>query len=242
VLRHPDRFAAFVPMVGGPRLQIAEGQNNLRFVENVAHLAIRDLQGAKDDPLLLANLKIAFDRLAAAGAKDAKLVLQPDRGHDFDPNAVDWPKFLGGALRDPVPMRVVRACTRTEEARAFWAEATTLAASVKETFRPDIEERKWKELDDKGRREWVQSEADKRTARLEVKLDGPGKFSAKTSLVLRFRLLLSTDMFEPGAPVQVTLGDRTVSYEAKPSRLVLLREFAERFDRTFLPVAEVSCP
>jgi poly(3-hydroxybutyrate) depolymerase len=242
VLRNPDQFAALVPMIGGPRLQIAEGQNNLRYIENAAHLPIRDLQGAQDDALLLKNLKIAFDRLAAAGAKDAKLLLQPDLGHDFDPKAVDWPKFLGGAVREPAPLRVVRACARTDEARAFWAEATTFAASVRETFRADIEERKWKEMDDQGRRDWAQAEADKRTARLEVTLDGPGRFTAKTTLVQRFRLFLTSDMFDPAAPVQVTTTGKTANYEAKPSKLVLLREFAERFDRTFLPIAEVSCP
>jgi len=113
-LRNPDQFAALVPMIGGPRLSIAEGQNNLRYVENLAHVPIRDLQGAQDNALLIENLRIAFARLAAAGAKDAKLLLQPDLGHDFDPKAVDWPKFLRGAARDPLPMRVVRACTKAE--------------------------------------------------------------------------------------------------------------------------------
>jgi poly(3-hydroxybutyrate) depolymerase len=241
-LRNPDQFAALVPMIGGPRLQIDEGQNNLRYMDNLVQMPIRDLQGAQDDALLIKNLKLAFDRLAAAGAKDAKLLLQPDLGHDFDPHAVDWPKFFGGAVREPVPMRVVRACTRSDEARASWAEATSFQAAVKEHFRADIEERKWKLMDDAGRRDWAQSEADKHTARLEVRLDGPGKFTAKSEQVLRFRLLLSAEMFDPATPVLLTLNDKPSKYDAKPSRLVLLRDFVERFDRTFLPVAEVSCP
>lgn len=241
-LRNPDRFAALVPMIGGPRLQIAEGQNNIRYLENLAHVPIRDLQGARDDGRLIENLKAAFERLRGFGAKDAQLVLQPDLGHDFDPHGVDWEKFLGGAARQVPPLRVVRACTRLDEARSFWAEATRFAPSVDEKFRPDVEEKKWKAMDDDGRRKWAQEEADKRTARLELKLDGPGKFTATTNLVMRFRLLLTADMFDPAVPVEVTTNGKLARYDAKPSKLVLLRDFVERFDRTFLPVAEVSCP
>ncbi len=241
-LRHPDRFAALVPMIGAPRLQIAGGTNNIRYAENLAHLPIRDLQGVRDDARMIENLKLAFERLKSFGAKDAQLLLQPDLAHDFDPHGVDWEKFLGGAARASPPLRVVRACTRPDEARSFWAEATRFAPSVDEKFRPDVEERKWKAMDDDARRKWAQEEADKRTARLEVKLDGPGKFTATTSLVMRFRLLLSSDMFDPAAPVEVTTNGKPARYDVKPSKLVLLKDFVERFDRTFLPVAEVSCP
>jgi hypothetical protein len=49
-------------------------------------------------------------------------------------------------------------------------------------------------------------------------------------------------MFDPAVPVQVTTNDKLANYEVKPAKLVLLRDFVERFDRTFLPVAEISCP
>jgi poly(3-hydroxybutyrate) depolymerase len=242
VLREPDLFAAAVPMIGAPRLTNVDGQNNLRYVENVVQLPIRDLQGAQDDPVLLKNLKIAFDRLKGFGARDAQLVLSPDIGHDFDPHAVDWVKFLGSATRQSVPLRVVRACARADEARSFWAEATRFAAGVDEKFRADIDASKLKAMDDDAKRAWFQSEADKRTARLDVRFDGPGKFTAQTSLVQRFRLLLTPDMFDPAAGVDVTTDGKLAHHDVKPSKLVLLREFVERFDRTFLPVAEVSCP
>ena len=240
-LRHPDQFAALVPMIGGPRLSPAEN-NNLRYMENVAHLPIRDLQGSGDDPLLVKNLKIAFDRLAAAGAKDAKLVLHPDLKHDFDPHAVDWAKFLGAAKRTSPPLRVVRMCARTDEGRAAWAEVTRLAPGAIEKFRLDIEQRKSDAMSEDQKREWYAAEAEKRTGRLEVTFDGPGRFTAKATLVQRFRLLLSRDMFTAGAPVEVTVNGKAAKYGVTPSKLVLLREFVERFDRTFLPVAEVSCP
>jgi hypothetical protein len=97
-------------------------------------------------------------------------------------------------------------------------------------------------MKDDEKREWALAEAEKRTARLDVALDGPGRFTATTTLVQRFRLLLSRDLFDPASPVEVTTNGKTARYTATPSKLVLLREFVERFDRTFLPVAEVSCP
>ena len=240
-LRHPDLFAALAPMIGGPRLMPWEN-NNLRYMENVAHLPIRDLQGSGDDPLLVKNLQMGFDRLAAAGAKDAKLILHPDLKHDFDPHAVDWAKFLGAAKRTSPPLRVVRRSAKAEEGRAAWAEITRLAAGAAEKFRPDIEARKWDAMKDDEKREWAAAEADKRTARLEVTLDAPGRFTATTTLVQRFRLLLSRDLFVAGASVEVTVNGKSAKYAVTPSKLVLLHEFVERFDRTFLPVAEVSCP
>jgi dienelactone hydrolase len=241
-LRHPDQFAALAPMIGGPRLLIAEGQNNLRYVENAARLPIRDLQGSKDDARLVENLRNAFKKLASCGAKDAQLVEFADMGHDFDPKAVDWTKFFGGAARESPPLRVVRCCSRLDEARAAWIEATGFWPTVKEQFRPEIEASKLKNMSEDDKRAWGEDEAEKRTARIEAKFDGPGKFTVKTSLVQRFRILLAEDMFDPAKPVEITTNDKTARHDAQAGKLVLLREFVERFDRTFLPVAEVAGP
>ena len=51
-LRHPDLWAGCIPMIGGPRITMQNGQNNLRYLDNVVHLPIRDLQGSGDHPLL----------------------------------------------------------------------------------------------------------------------------------------------------------------------------------------------
>jgi dienelactone hydrolase len=241
-LRHPDQFAALAPMIGGPRLQPAEGQNNLRYVENAVRLSIRDLQGTKDDPRLVENLRGAFKKLASCGAKDAKLVEFAEMGHDFDPKAVDWTAFFRGAVRESPPLSIVRCCSRLDEARASWIEATGFWPSVKEVFRPEIEASKLKSMTEDGKRAWIEEEAEKRTARIEAKFEGPGKFVVKTSLVQRFRILLAEDMFDPAAPVEITTNDKPARHEVVPSKIVLLREFVERFDRTFLPVAEVAGP
>src|SRR5688572_8104189 len=118
-LRFPDRFAAIAPFIGSPRITIAQGQNNMRLLENVASLPIRDLQGARDDPGLVFSARLAFEKLAAFGARDAKYIEFPERGHDFDFSAVDWPAFLRAAVRNPRPDGVVSLATLKGEARAF---------------------------------------------------------------------------------------------------------------------------
>ena len=47
-------------------------------------------------------------------------------------------------------------------------------------------------------------------------------------------------MYDPKKPVSVKFDRRAKKLRPKISRELLLTEFAERFDRTFLPVAEVA--
>lgn len=241
-LRHPDLFAAIAPMIGGPRFQLDHGQNNLRFLENVVSLPIRDLQGAKDDPALVGNVRVAFKKLEKLGAKDAKLFEFPDLGHSFDFAAVDWKQFFGAANRNPVPDRVVLLASKIEGARAYWVEITKLSKEVIEDVVPTVTASTWKGLDEDGRRDFLESEVEKRTARLEVKMTAPGRFVATGDRVLGFRLLLAKSMFDPSKPVQILFGGKLVEKKVVPDAKVLLGEFVERFDRSFLPIAAVDVP
>ncbi len=54
------------------------------------------------------------------------------------------------------------------------------------------------------------------------------------------RILLTQEMYDPKKPVSVKFDRRVKKFRPKVSRELLLSEFAERFDRTFLPVAEVE--
>ena len=56
------------------------------------------------------------------------------------------------------------------------------------------------------------------------------------------RILLTEEMFIPGSAVQVKWRGKTVKKAAVKNKRVLLLEFVERFDRTFLPIAEVRLP
>jgi hypothetical protein len=229
-------------MIGGPRFQLDHGQNNLRFLENVVSLPIRDLQGAKDDPALVGNVRVAFKKLEKLGAKDAKLFEFPELGHSFEFGAVDWKEFFGSAKRNPIPDRVVLLASKVEGARAFWVEITKLDKSVAEDVVPTVVASKWKGLDESGRRDFLEAEVEKRTARLEVNFAGPNRFSATGDRVLGFRLLLAKSMFDPAKPVQILFGGKLVEKKVVPDAKVLLGDFVERFDTSFLPIAAVDVP
>src|SRR5439155_16678247 len=105
------------------------GQNNMRYCENGAQLPSRELQGSQDDPRLLRNLHVMFDRLHKLPARDAQLIEFADKGHDFDLGAVDWKQFFT-ARRQPVPAVVVRTAADRGEARAAWAEILAFEPQV----------------------------------------------------------------------------------------------------------------
>jgi predicted esterase len=241
-LRHPDRFASLAPMVGGPRLDTRGGQCNLRFLENLRSTPIRDLQGEGDDPRLLFNLRLAFTHLKKLGAKDADLITFPGLGHSFRMDAVDWKTFFEGAAKGPRPKHVVHLCADPRRGRANWLEILAVERDIKEAFTPQVRPDRWNALDDAGRRRFIVRAAVERTARLEVVMREPGVFEAESRGVRRFRLLLDTDMFDPKLPVRVNWKGKTRSKKVSASKGVLLRDFVERFDRTFLPVAEITVP
>lgn len=238
-LRYPDRFAAIAPMIGGPRVQLARGQNNMRYLENVTQLPIRDLQGSRDDPGLVTNLRQAFQTLARLGARDAELIEFEALGHSFEMGAVDWPAFLGGVAREPLPGRVV-LCTTEAPSRASWLEVTRLGKGVDETFTPKVEASEWNRLDEAGRRAWLVRQADERTARCEVSVTARGRYLITADKVRAVRLLLTAEQLDEDGRVHVAFGETNVKKRPRPSKAVLLTEFVERFDRRFLPIYEVD--
>ncbi|MDZ4775078.1 MAG: alpha/beta hydrolase fold domain-containing protein [Planctomycetota bacterium] len=240
-LRQPDRFAALAPMIGCPRYQLVRGQNNLRFLENVVNVPIRDLQGSRDDPGVLQNLHEAFAKLEVLHARDAKLIEFTDRGHDFDFNAVDWPVFFS-ATRTPVPERVVFTSANLAEARSHFVEITQFAQDVAENPRIDVQAASWSKLDALGQRRVVQAQIDADTARIEVVRSESGRFEVTARGVAKFRLLLSREMFDASSPVEVSFNGKVTKRKVALDVKVLLAEFVERLDRSFLPVAVVEIP
>ena len=208
------------------------------LTQNLVHVTVRDLQGSKDDPLLLANLRVTFDLLKKAGAKDAKLIEFPALGHSFEYSAVDWAALFEKVRRPAIPERVVRRAAREGEGRAHWGEILETRSPVKEVFPLRVGAKSWNTWTPDRQRAYVAAQAEKHTARLEASYEPPGRFVVKTKGVKRFRLLLDDSMVGEGR-VEVVVNGRTRKPKVKRSKHVLLREFAERFDRTFLPVTEV---
>ncbi len=240
-LRYPDRWATFSPMIGGPSITLAEGRNNLRFVENLVPVPVRCLQGAEDDPRLLRNQRLAFERLHRAGARDAVHQVFPDLGHAFRMEAVPWQDFLLDHARDPDPSRVEHRCVREAESRSAWLEITRFERTVKEDFKPKVDAKRWNAAgDETARLRLIQEQADAHTARITVERTGRGAYRAEGQGVKKFRLLLSPEHIGEDGRVSVSFGGKTKKLKPKPSKLLLLEEFAERFDRGFLPVAAVE--
>ncbi len=245
-LRCPDRFAVVAPMIGGPRVNPAGGQNNLRYLDNLWDATIRDLQGAKDDPRLVLNVRLAFAKLKALGAQRATLHEFADLGHSFDLAAVDWAALFATTARSPAPPRVVRSYACPGEGRAFWCEVLAAEPDVREDVPLRLREAEWARLqaDDAAMRRYLDEQASARTARLEVVRAGGNRFEVRTQRVLRFRLLLTEAMVDLQRPAVVAWRGKSSATlkETKcalsPSPRVLLREFVERFDRSFLPIAE----
>ena len=242
-LRHPDLFAALAPQIGSPRLAIQRGQNNMRLLENLLELPIRDLQGAQDDEVMVESLHVTFARLEKLGAKDAKLIEFPELGHSFDIAAVDWKAFLAAAQRPLAPERVVRCSARLDEARSCWVEITAFEKQVEEEFQPLIPANEWKALDPAGQRARMMKEADKRTARLDARREGTGKFTLVGSGVAGFRLLLTQEMLGPKNSLSLRWQSKLIAPKAVAiDKAVALLDFAERFDRTWIPVAQCRVP
>jgi dienelactone hydrolase len=238
-LRTPDLWAGLLACIGGPRLQVE--QDNLRYFENVGNVPIRDLQGTQDDTYLVQDLRLMFERLRKLPAKDAQLIECPDRGHEVDLEAVDW-KPLFAQRRTPVPPVVVRLAAEPAEARAAWAEITGFEASVVANPKLEVDPGTWDRASEAARRAMVLDLLIDRTARLRVAMTAPGRFTAGSRGVSRFRLLLTRAMLASDGSVEVQWLGRTYRKKVVPQARILLREFAERFDRSFLPIGEFAVP
>lgn len=240
-LRFPDLFAGALPIVGGPRLEPGP-KNNLRYLENVGSLPIRDLQGSQDDPKLLANLHLAFSRLAKLGAKDCQLIEFPDRGHDADITAVDWTAFFA-TRRTAVPRRVARLAAEPTEGRASWLELVKWSAKATPAAVPEVPAG-YDALDDARQRAMVLDRYGELTARVVAEDKGQGRFHADGRLVSAFAFLLTAAQLGKDGAVEIRLQGQSKAVKKKVpmETSVLLREFVERFDRTFLPVARVTVP
>jgi hypothetical protein len=202
-------------------------------------MPIRDLQGSRDDPLLVRNLRIAFEKLEKLKAADAKLIEFPELGHSFRMDVVDWREFFGKARRVAVPKKVVRVFANKQENRAFWLEVVSADRTVMENFRLRLKESEMKSWEKKGLHFLFIAEAEKRSGRIEAEMLEPGRFQVKGRGVRKARLLLSEAMLS-GPKVEVVFNGRTRKIAVARSKAVLCVEFAERFDPGFLPVAEVQ--
>lgn len=234
--RHPTPWASVVPRIGGPALSIPEGRNNIRIAVNFSHLPLVILQGMGDQDKLLLNQELALDRLQRAKAQ-AQRVEFPEHGHSYDHGGFDWKKFYSAAVRQPQAARLTVAAAREGEGQLLWLEIDRFNKAVKEDFRPRVDPGDWNRWDHADKARFIQSEADKRTARIDAEYLGEGRFRLETNEVARLRLLLPGEMLGERGAVEATWKNKVRKKKLKPSARVLLEYFVEHFDRSFLPVA-----
>lgn len=239
-LRHPDLWASASPCIGGPTFVVTGGRNNLRYCENLAALPLRDLQGADDDAKLLVNLRLAFGRLRAAGAADAQLLEQAGLGHAYEHESVDWAAFLGAARRDPFPAKMRWRSAWDDPGRLGWARIARYAKEVKESFEIQAPAGEWDAWDHERRVRHILQMADERTAELRVERAADGVLRAAGERVQRAVLLLPAAYLAGQPTISLEADGRTKRLQPRASAKVLLLDFAERFDRSFLPVAEIE--
>ncbi len=253
--RHPGVWASVVPMIGGPAFLPGE-RNNLRLVENLAHLPLRQLQGMRDDPRLIRNLRVAFDKLALASAANARMIEFAELGHDFRLQEVDWAAFFGEARRQPLGKSFQVRSARKGEGAAYWVAIDRLSSAVKEEHRPRVDAKEWNALDEEGQMRLWQAGLDQHTAMVDAHFLQEGQIELRQRGVKRLRILLPQSMLGEKNQMEALLVDlekradlrakgRDISKAEKRSRkklapksAVLLSYFAEHFDRSFLPVAE----
>ncbi|MFK5955376.1 MAG: hypothetical protein QM477_02915 [Planctomycetota bacterium] len=238
-VRHSDQFASLVPAIGGPTWIVSGGRNNIRLVENLFLTPIRQLQGSQDDPRLLRNLRLSFERIRAAGNDDAMLIEFPDLGHSFRTDTVDWGEFFSSHPRNPLPQKISYSTARKHNPRRSWLWVERLDKAMDETFLIKVDPKEWQRMDTNKRANYIQNLADEQTSRIMVERTDTGTFVLQAFGVKKCSLMLPQEWIGEDNKVTVTVADKTSQLKAKPSRKVLLNDFVERFDRTFLPVAEV---
>ncbi|MGB0954189.1 MAG: alpha/beta hydrolase-fold protein [Planctomycetota bacterium] len=238
--RYPDHFASVNPAIGGPTWVINGGRNNLRLVENLHRMPMRDLQGSQDDPRLLRNLHLAFARLKAVGNTKALLLEFPDLGHSYRLDTVQWPDYFDSAVRDPHPSHILYRTARTEEVRRAWLLVDRLAKSVDEDFPIKVDPKEWQRLDDTGRAAFIQDLAEERTAKIEARRLEDGSFKIETEGITRLKLRLPESWIPEDGKITVSLNGKSKSHRVKLSKRILLLDFVERFDRSSVSVASVD--
>ena len=241
--RHPDLWGALVCLIGGPRLNVTNGESSLRLVENLLDVPLRDLQGANDDPGLVFNVKLAFEALK--DARDAKLHLFPELGHSYRLDVVDWKQWLLGQQRPSAPTRVLLRSVRLDQARRSWLRLTKFERKkVKDRYRPRVDIKVWDKLDNNGRKRWVYENSLGFTARVVAKLSGN---AAERSVhieaergVQSAELLLPRSLW-PQQPekkrVRLVRGGRSTKLRPKPDVEAFLLDWLEHLDPKRAPVA-----
>ena len=109
-----------------------------------------------------------------------------------------------------------------------------------ETFGITVDPNEWQRMKEEQRAAYIQNMAEERTAKTIAKRLEDGSFMIQADGVSRCSLFLPQNWMNEKGKVEVIVNGKSNTMKAKASKKVLLEDFVERFDRTFLPVAELQ--
>lgn len=231
-----DRFAALNPNAGGPR------QVNWGYLGNLGKLPMLQTLGAHDQDKLVAAVREAVKTLTAAGC-DITYHEDPDAGHGVGyADDVEFAKWMQSKRRDLFPSRVVHAFCRPGQGRAYWLEATKLAAGVVDPAEkpPAIAFKPGEEPSEEKKEEMFRKKVADGLARFEGTVTG-GKIEIATRKVTEMTVYLSSRVVPLDAPVEIWVnGRKKFSGMVSPDPVKLLRHVRETGDRGRLFSASVK--
>lgn len=245
-LRYPGVFAAVSPQAGSPRFDPRTGGNNLRFAGNLGSTQMRALIGSQEQETMRVSSHDLAERARALGVTSFELVELEGKGHAFDPHTgfeepnENWASWFAKHARDPWAPDVQRWISRTDESDVLWASALELSEGVLDEVPVTIRGRGRAEVPDDVIRRQIRERVEPATAHLSIRRDEKGTFRFEAEGVGRARILLSEKWIPDNGRVVVRRGARRQRFDVEPGAETLLRTFVERFDRTFLPVAEIE--
>lgn len=226
-LLHADRFAGLYANAGGPRLI------HFGWLDNLGRVPLLEVLGARDDPLLVANVRTAVERLRKAGAS---IVFHedPDAGHlvgfGHDGEFAGW---IAEKRRDLWPKRIAHGFSRLDQGRAFWLEATRLSGKVLDptASRPSVKTPPGRKTSDEELRRLFAKQVEEGVARIEGTVEG-NRIELRTRKVAEVVVYLSEKLVDLDQPVEVRVnGKRRFQGKVTRDGLGLLRHVRATGDR-----------
>lgn len=238
--RFPHLFAGIVPDCCRIYNHGLIATGGFDYLENGLDLPAYQIQGALDDPPLVASIREGCKLLKERGA-DVTYVEFPDRSHvpstDEYAKALAW---MDAHQRPGLPKKTYCRCHDLRYGRRAWTEIAGFDNAV-------VEENP-KKLMLKGKPGGSKEEVDRdkrkhmleHSALLEAELAGPNEMRVKTQHVEAFAVYLDEERFDLSKPVKVTVnGRKAFEGRVQPSVETLLRMFGKDLDRRRLFVAEI---
>ncbi len=229
-VRYADRFAGLLPVVGGLVYR------DLGLVGNLAGVRVHGIQGALDQPALVAAHRLGVAEMRRLGLPVTYEEI-PGRGHGFFrdrlPGAVD---DLLAHARNPCPSRVSLGTHGPPANRLFWLEIAEFAGDAWRPGTP-IRIRGAKEMGDEERRKRIRDAVRRRTARAEAEIDpGKNRVSVRASRVRRLVLHLPLALLDPDRPVEIRVNGRRRRFSGPPDLRDLLDDLRARDGDRTMPV------